>query len=75
MERIILEVNDTIARKWRISSFRFRSQLNKYIAEQLNEILDKSEPEDSIIFFDELRAEMKNKGLTQGKLDEILRNE
>jgi hypothetical protein len=72
MERIILEVNDSIAKKWRISSARLRLQVSSFIANQIGEILDKSEPEDTIRFFDELRYEMKDKGLTQEKLDEIL---
>jgi hypothetical protein len=72
MERIVLEVNDSIAKKWRISSSRLRSQMSRFIADQIDQILDKSEPEDSIRFFDELRSEMKDKGLTQKKLEEIL---
>lgn len=75
MERIVLEVNDSTARKWRASSNMLRSKLNKFIGKQLDELLDKSEPEDTIRFFDELRAEMAEKGLTQEKLDEILRDE
>lgn len=75
MERIVLEVNENTARKWRTASFQLRSQLNKFIGKQLDEILDKSEPEDSIRFFNELRVEMKDKGLTQEILDEILRDE
>ncbi len=75
MERIILEVNDSTAKKWRTASFQLRSQLNKFISKQLDEILDKSDPEDTVRFFNELRAEMKEKGLTQQTLDEILRDE
>jgi hypothetical protein len=74
MERIVLEVNDRVARKWRTSSFGLRLQLSKLISDKLNEILDESKPEDSIRFFDELRTEMKEKGLTQEKLDKILHN-
>jgi hypothetical protein len=75
MERIVLEVDVNTARKWRTASFQLRSQQNKFIGKQLDEILDKSEPEDSIRFFNELRAEMKEKGLTQEILDEILHDE
>jgi hypothetical protein len=72
MERIVLEVSDTVAKKWRTSSFRLRSQLNALVAKQIAELLDKSETEDSIRFFDEIRAEMKAKGLTQEELENIL---
>lgn len=75
MERIVLEVDENTARKWRTASSQLRSQLNKFIGKQLDEILDNSEPEDSIRFFNELREEMKEKGLTQEILDEILRDE
>ncbi|WP_436414212.1 hypothetical protein [Petrimonas sp.] len=72
MERIVLEVDGATARKWRTSSYRLRSQLNRLLGEQINQIIDRSEPEDSIRFFEELRAEMKEKGLTQEVLDSIL---
>jgi hypothetical protein len=75
MNRIILEVNDSIARKWRNSSYELRSKLNSFIGKQLDELLDKSEPADSIRFFNELRHEMKKKGLTQEILDDILGDE
>jgi hypothetical protein len=72
MERIVLEVNDNVARKWRRFSPLLRMKLNELIAGQIDQIPEKSEPEDSIRFFDELRTEMKNKGLTQEILNEIL---
>ncbi|MCF8360457.1 MAG: hypothetical protein K9H26_17020 [Prolixibacteraceae bacterium] len=75
MERIVLEVDDSIARKWRSSSYKLRSKLNKFIGNQIGELLDKSESEDTVRFFNELRVEMEDKGLTQEKLDEILRDE
>lgn len=75
MGRIVLEVNEAVAKKWHIASFQLRTQLNKLIGKQLNEILDKNEPEDSIRFFNELQTEMQEKGLTQEKLNEILQNE
>lgn len=75
MGRIVLEVNEAVAKKWYVASFQLRTQLNKLIGKQLNEILDKNEPEDSIRFFNELQTEMQEKGLTQEKLNEILQNE
>jgi len=64
-----------VARKWKNSSYALRSKLNQLIGQQLDEWLSKSEPDDTVLFFDELRAEMKGKGLTQEILDDILRNE
>ncbi len=71
-ERIILEVDGTTAKKWRASSYRLRTELCRLFDAQINRIIDESDPEEGIQFFKELRAEMKEKGLTQEILDDIL---
>lgn len=75
MERIVLEVDDMTAKKWRTASSEFRAKLGRFIGEQLNKIMESNQGEDSIRFFDELRAEMAEKGLTQEMLDDILNGE
>lgn len=74
-ERIVLEVDAATAKKWRTSSYQLRSKMSRFLDKQINLIIDNSEPEDSIRFFDELRAEMQEKGLTQEILDNILDDE
>ena len=75
MERIILEVENGTAKKWRAASLQLRSKLNSYLNTQLDKILDNSKDIDSIRFFEELRTEMAEKGLTQEILDDILNGE
>lgn len=39
MERIILEVDDSVGKKWRSASEQFRSEVSKVIEKQLDDIL------------------------------------
>lgn len=75
MERIVLEVDDYAGKKWRSASNRLKSELSKLIEKQIVEILDIKKGEDSIQYFNELREEMAEKGLTQEILDDILKDE
>lgn len=75
MERIVLEVNNSTAKKWRSASNELRTKLNKFMDEQLAKILENNRNVDTIQFFNELRTEMAEKGLTQEALDDILKDE
>ncbi len=75
MERIILEVKPETAKKWRSSSSRLRKALIKLIEEQLDDVFKNQKETDSIRYFEELRNEMAEKGLTQEILDDILNDE
>ncbi len=82
MERIVLEVDDAVARKWKTSSQKLRKQAAQLVEQlifkekPINDTKSKSETkEEFIAYFDNLRNKMAERGLTQEKLDEILRNE
>lgn len=75
MERIVLEVDDTTAKKWFSASAKLKTELSKFMEQQISDIMDKKQEADSIQYFNELREEMAQKGLSQEKLDEILKNE
>jgi len=74
MERIVLEVDEATAKKWRSASSRLRMEVSRIIDTQISAIIDKKEDKDIIQYLDELRKEMAEKGLTQEILDEILKD-
>ena len=75
MDRIVLEVDDDTAKKWRIASVKLKTELSKYMEQQISTMLDTKNKADSIQYFTELRKEMAQKGLTQEILDDILKDE
>lgn len=75
MERIVLEVDDNIGKKWRSASIQLKSSLIKLMEKQIEKATDAAKGADSVQFFAELRNEMAEKGLTQEILDDILKDE
>ncbi|MDP9081275.1 MAG: hypothetical protein M3O71_28010 [Bacteroidota bacterium] len=75
MERIVLEVDDNVARAWRTASVKLKQEIGNIMNKQIATIIDKKEEKDIIPFLNELRSEMAEKGLTQDILDDILKNE
>jgi hypothetical protein len=75
MDRIVIEVDPVTASKWFTASAKLRSEIGKYMNDQIVAIIDKKEDIDIIQFLNELRQEMKQKGLTQEILNDILRDE
>ncbi|MFZ1801245.1 MAG: hypothetical protein WAU24_15350 [Chitinophagaceae bacterium] len=74
MERIVIEVDDATAKKWRLSSQKRKSR----VAQQVNITLAKEladSKEDFIQYLDELRITMNERGLTEEILEEILKDE
>ena len=75
MERIVLEVDDNVARAWRTASVKLKQEIGNIMNKQIATIIDKKEETDIIQFLNELRQEMAEKGLTQEILDDILKDE
>jgi hypothetical protein len=75
MERIVLEVDDKVAKAWRTASVKLKQEIGGLVNEQIAAIIDKKEEKDIIQFLNELRQEVTEKGLTQEILDDILRDE
>ena len=75
MEKIVLEVDDNVAKAWRTSSTKLRKEIGDLMNKQIATIIDKKEEKDIIQFLNELREEMANRGLTQEILDDILKDE
>ena len=75
MERIVLEVDEATARKWHSASRKLKAELSRFIEQQISVIMDTKSKADSIQYFNELRENMAQKGLTQEILDDILKDE
>ena len=79
MERIVIEVDERLAKAWRRASDKKKREIgNKFnisLAKVLmNPSLNKVDSE-YLEFMNELREEMSANGLTQKELDEIMNDE
>lgn len=72
MERIVIDVEDAIAKKWRLSSEKTREKIAQKIQIRLAKELMSDSKEDFLNFLDEVGATMKQRGLTEEALKEIL---
>ncbi|MBA3285469.1 MAG: hypothetical protein H0U27_10490 [Nitrosopumilus sp.] len=74
MERIVIEVDETIGKKWRLSSQKQREKIAQKINIRLAKELSDSK-EEFKQYLDELGATMKERGLTENILQEILKDD
>jgi len=74
MERIVIEVDDETAKKWRLSSQKRRNKISQQVNITLAKELADSK-EDFLQYLDELRTKMKERGLTEEILEKILKDE
>ncbi|WP_114752543.1 hypothetical protein [Pleomorphovibrio marinus] len=75
MERIVLEVDDMVAKAWKAASSKKKKEISIAVEAQVCKQLMKDSTEDYIQFLEELREKMAQRGLTQEILDEILKDE
>lgn len=71
MDRIILEVNNDTARKWRYVNQQTKQQISQKFDWLLNSLLDKQE-DDIWAFLEKLRTEADQKGFSDEILTQIL---
>lgn len=74
MERIVIEVDDDVAKKWRYSSPKKKERISQEINIRLAKYLSESR-EEFLRYLDELGKTMKERGLTEEILQEILKDE
>ena len=72
MERIVIEVGDATAKRLRISSRKRREEISREIEIRLAKKLMADSKEDFIAFLDEVGERMRQCGLTEEILNEIL---
>jgi uncharacterized protein YehS (DUF1456 family) len=72
MERIILEVDDQVAKNWRYSSEKKRQEVNNTINKMLQIAFERKEDDDFIQFVKEVQNKAAERGLTEDILNNIL---
>ena len=72
MDRIILEVDDQVAKSWRYSSEKKRQQVNDTINMLLQAAFKRKEDADFIQFVKEVQDKAAERGLTEDILNDIL---
>ncbi len=74
MERNVIEVDETTAKKWRYVTIEERNRISRQIDQWLKVSMD-SPKDDFWKFVNELRDEAKKNGLTEEELNRILNEE
>ena len=72
MDRIILEVNDEVAKNWRYSSEKKRREVNATINKILELAFERKADDDFMQFVREVQDKAAERGLTENILNEIL---
>lgn len=72
MERIVIEVSSNVARAWRKASVDKRKRLGNEVSVRIGKELLKGSKEEYLRYISELQQTMKERGLTQEILNEIL---
>lgn len=82
MERIVIQVDGAVARKWRSSSRELKEEVVQLVSTLISErkyddtITPATHAQEGFVdYLDKLRDRMEQRGLTQEKLDDILRDE
>lgn len=74
MERIVLEVDDKLAKAWQQASIAKRKAVGNKINQTIAEELLVAQTNEYSNFLKQTRTEMKDKGLSQDRLDNIIDN-
>lgn len=75
MERIVIEVADATAKKWRLSSQQLWDKISEQINIRLAKELMADSKEEFKQFLDEVGKTMKERGLTEDILQDILKED
>jgi len=75
MERIVLEVDDRVAKAWREAASDKRRDITNKVNVKIGRELLEYDKDAFVQYLDQLRATMTERGLTQEILDDILKDE
>ncbi len=75
MERIVIEVEDATAKKWRFASQQKKIKISQRINLKLAKELMADSKEEFKEYLDEIRNTMEERGLTEEILNDILKDE
>ena len=74
MERIVIEVDEATGKKWSLAPAKFRKEVSEKISESISKILDDTRKENFLAYLDEIGEKMKQRGLTEEALNDILKD-
>jgi predicted house-cleaning noncanonical NTP pyrophosphatase (MazG superfamily) len=74
MERIVIEVDEETGKKWSLAPAKFRKEVSEKISESISKILDDTRKENFLAYLDEIGEKMKQRGLTEEALNDILKD-
>ncbi len=72
MERIVLEINDELARAWRNAPAQVREKLEKDFESQISEKIRQAERENLFRLISEVQDDAQKRGLSHDKLQGLL---
>lgn len=75
MEKIVLEVDDRVAKAWRGASIKLKQEIGGIMNKQIAFIIEKKKEKDIFQFLSVLRNQMVERWLTQEILNNILKDE
>lgn len=75
MDRIVIEVEDGLARKWRNTSPKLKGEIGRDLEKQLYEILRDKKEANFELHLDQAREEAASNGLTEEILQKLLNEE
>ena len=75
MERIVIEVDDATAKKWRIASAKFKKVISQKFATDVSFIIETYKNENFFQALDEIGESLAKRGLTEEIVNEILNSD
>ncbi|MBC6366672.1 hypothetical protein CLV31_103221 [Algoriphagus aquaeductus] len=73
MEQISIPVKTQLAKAWENASDELKNEIAQLLEVQITQLLSSSEERKQVLkYFQSLQEDMKNKGLTQEILDDLL---
>ncbi len=75
MERVVIEVADATAKKWRNVSPKIKNHLEKSFAQQIEDVLQKVKEHDFEALLKKAREEAAKNGLNEEVLQQLLNEE
>ena len=75
MERIVIEVDDATAKKWRTSSSKFKKVISEKFAADIDFVTTNYKNEDFKAALDDIGERLAKRGLTEEIVNEILNSD
>jgi len=75
MERIVIEVDEATAKKWRVASSKFKKVISEKFAADVDFVMENYKNENFFEALDEIGNRLAKRGLTEEIVNEILNSD